>query len=55
MRLHALLSQVLIASTYPLEVIEADRWLKGNKSLKGDALKSAVEKQKWDESVVLFY
>jgi uncharacterized protein DUF3300/endosialidase-like protein len=46
-----LLSQVLIASTYPLEVIEADRWLKGNKSLKGDALKSAVEKQKWDESV----
>ncbi len=46
-----LLSQVLIASTYPLEVIEADRWLKGNKSLKGDALKSAVEKQKWDESL----
>jgi len=46
-----LLSQVLIASTYPLEVVEADRWLKGNKSLKGDALKSAVEKQKWDDSV----
>lgn len=34
-----LLSQVLIASTYPLEVVEAERWVQQNKSLKGDALK----------------
>lgn len=47
----ALLSQVLMASTYPLEVIEADRWVTQNKSLKGDALKDAVDKQAWDDSV----
>lgn len=32
-----LLSQALIASTYPLEVVEAERWAKQNKNLKGDA------------------
>lgn len=47
----ALLSNVLMASTYPLEVIEADRWAKANKSLKGDALRTAVAKQRWDDSV----
>jgi hypothetical protein len=47
----ALLSEVLMASTYPLEVVEADRWLDSNKSLKGDALKAAVDKQSWDDSV----
>jgi hypothetical protein len=46
-----LLSQVLIASTYPLEVVTADRWVQQNKSLKGDALKKALDKQTWDESV----
>lgn len=46
-----LLSQVLIASTYPLEVVEAERWVSGNKSLKGDALKNAVDQKKWDDSV----
>jgi hypothetical protein len=46
-----LLAQVLIASTYPLEVVEASRWLTANKNLKGDALKSAVDKEKWDDSV----
>lgn len=46
-----LLSQVLIASTYPLEVVQADRWATENKALKGDALKTAVGKQAWDESV----
>ena len=35
-----LLANVLAASTYPLEVVQADRWLKDNKSLKGDALKT---------------
>src|SRR5690349_1758842 len=47
----ALLSEILMASTYPLEVIEADRWVNENKNLKGDALKSAVDQQSWDDSV----
>jgi len=46
-----LLSQVLMASTYPLEVVQAERWAKQNKSLKGDALTQALEKQDWDPSV----
>src|SRR6195256_1142595 len=46
-----LLANVLAASTYPLEVVQADRWVKGNKSLKGDAQKAAVDKQAWDDSV----
>ena len=46
-----LLSQVLMASTYPLEVVQADRWTKQNKNLKGDALATALEKQDWDPSV----
>jgi hypothetical protein len=40
-----------MASTYPLEVVEADRWLGSNKNLKGDDLKAAVDKQSWDDSV----
>jgi hypothetical protein len=46
-----LLANVLAASTYPLEVVQADRWLKERKSLKGDALKTEVDKQAWDDSV----
>jgi hypothetical protein len=46
-----LLSEILIASTYPLEVVQADRWAKSNKTLKGDALTAALEKQSWDDSV----
>jgi hypothetical protein len=46
-----LLSNVLMASTYPLEVVRADRWMNQNKDLKGDALKAAAEKQDWDASV----
>jgi Protein of unknown function (DUF3300) len=47
----ALLANMLAASTYPLEVVEADRWLSGHKSLKGDQLKAEVDKQSWDDSV----
>jgi hypothetical protein len=47
----ALLSNVLMASTYPLEVVRAERWVNQNKNLKGDALKAAAEKQDWDASV----
>jgi len=46
-----LLANVLAASTYPLEVVQADRWLKERKSLKGDALKNEVDKQSWDDSI----
>ena len=46
-----LLANVLAASTYPLEVVQSDRWLKERKSLKGDALKKEVEKQSWDDSI----
>ena len=46
-----LLAEVLMASTYPLEVVQAERWATANKALKGDQLKAAVDKQPWDESV----
>ena len=47
----ALLAQVLMASTYPLEVVEADRWRKANPSLKDKALEDALQQQSWDASV----
>ncbi|NJD55640.1 MAG: DUF3300 domain-containing protein [Nitrospirae bacterium] len=47
----SLLTQILMASTYPLEVVEASRWAKKNKELKGDALTKALEAQPWDPSV----
>jgi hypothetical protein len=46
-----LLAEILMASTYPLEVVQADRWTTENKNLKGDQLKAAVDKQSWDDSV----
>src|SRR4029077_6441241 len=46
-----ILSQVLVASTYPLEIVEAARWLSQNSSLQGKALGDAAAKQTWDASV----
>ena len=46
-----LVSQVLMASTYPLEVGEASNWAKSNSNLKGDALNQALQQQSWDASV----
>jgi Protein of unknown function (DUF3300) len=46
-----LISQILMASTYPIEVVQAERWTKQNASLKGDAVTAALEKQDWDPSV----
>ncbi|MGY4306388.1 hypothetical protein ACVIJ6_003631 [Bradyrhizobium sp. USDA 4369] len=46
-----LLANVLAASSYPLEVVQADRWLKQHKALKKDALRTEVDKQPWDDSV----
>ena len=47
----SLLAEVLMASAYPLDIVEAERWLQANKNLKGDQLKAAVDKQDWDDSV----
>jgi hypothetical protein len=47
----ALLAQVFMASTYPLEVVEAARWAKANPNLKGQALEDALQQQAWDPSV----
>ena len=46
-----LLSQALMASTYPLEIIQAQQWLARNANLKGDELEKAVKAQPWDPSV----
>jgi hypothetical protein len=47
----SLLTQILMASTYPLEVVQADRFVKENPNLKDAALTAALEKQTWDASV----
>jgi hypothetical protein len=46
-----LLSQTLVASTYPLEVVQLQQWLAQNKGLKEKALADAVKKQDWDPSI----
>jgi hypothetical protein len=46
-----LLAEVLMASIYPLEVVQAERWVAEHKSLNGDRLKQEVEQQAWDDSV----
>ena len=46
-----LLSQTLVASTYPLEIVQLQQWLGKNEDLKGKALADAVEKQPWDPSI----
>jgi len=47
----ALLSQILMAATYPLQIVEADRWSKRHPGLTGDAAVRAVEQFDWDPSV----
>ncbi len=46
-----LLSQILIASTYPTEVVQAARWSRENAKVSGQALQDAMQKQPWDPSV----
>jgi len=46
-----LVSQILMASTYPLEVVQADRWAKSHKQSAGDVLAKQLEKEPWDPSV----
>ena len=47
----ALLSQVLVASTYPLELVEAGQWLQQNQNLQGPQLVDAARQQNWDPSI----
>ena len=46
-----LLSQTLVASTYPLEIMQLQQWLQKNKGLSEKALADAVAKQPWDPSI----
>ncbi len=46
-----LLSQILMASTYPIEIIEADRWVRGNRGFKGERLDDKLLDKDWDPSV----
>ncbi len=46
-----LVAQVMMASTYPLEVVQAARFVKDNPSLKGDQLNEKLKEQTWDDSV----
>jgi hypothetical protein len=46
-----ILSQVLVASTYPLQIVQAERWLEQHSTLTGKALADAAAKQPWDASV----
>ncbi len=46
-----LLAQILIAATYPDQVMDADRWLKANPDLKGDALNNSLDTMNWDLSI----
>ena len=47
----SLLMQILMASTYPLEVVEAARWVEANPKVTGDAIDAAIKKEDWDASV----
>ena len=46
-----LVAEVLAASTYPTEVVQANRWLQQNSTLKDQQLATEVDKQPWDASV----
>src|SRR6266576_202772 len=46
-----MLAQTLVASTYPLELIQLQQWLAKNPGLKDKALADAVAKQPWDPSI----
>jgi hypothetical protein len=47
----SLVAQILAASTFPEQVVEANRWLQAHSDLKGDALGQAIDPQPWDPSV----
>jgi hypothetical protein len=46
-----LISQILVASTYPLELVQAGQWEQQHPELKGQPLKDAAAQQSWDPSI----
>jgi hypothetical protein len=46
-----LVSQILVASTYPLEIVQAYQWLQQHSDLQGQALMDAAKQQNWDPSI----
>jgi uncharacterized membrane protein YgcG len=47
----SLVAQILAASTFPAQIVEADRWVQAHPDLKGEDLAKAVDQQPWDPSV----
>ena len=47
----SLITQILMASTYPLEIVQAERWVDQNKTLTDDALDDALKEKSWDPSI----
>jgi uncharacterized membrane protein YgcG len=47
----SLVAQILAASTFPEQIVEADRWVQAHPDLKGDTLAQAVDQEPWDPSV----
>jgi len=47
----SLVAQILAASTFPEQVVQADRWVQAHPDLKGEALGQAADQQPWDPSV----
>jgi hypothetical protein len=47
----SLVAQILAASTFPEQIVEADRWMQNHSDLKGDELGRAVDQQPWDPSI----
>ena len=47
----ALVAQILAASTYPTQIVEAERWMQSHSDLKSEELAKEVDKQDWDPSV----
>jgi hypothetical protein len=47
----SLIADILMASTYPIELVEAERWTRDNSSLKGDELDRALQEKTWDSSI----
>ncbi len=47
----SLVAQILAASTFPAQIVEADRWVQAHPDLKDKALADAVDQQNWDPSV----
>src|SRR5438034_4331022 len=46
-----LVAQILTASTYPIDVVQAQRWVSAHPNVHGDALQDALQQEQWDASI----